>query len=652
MSEQDSEKTLDYIPHIGIAAGIVLQGRYRLLECLGSGGMGEAWKATDSGRLVDGQPAQVVIKLLPSELRLNAEANEDIRREYSRVWLLSHPHICKLFDMGEEEGFGCFQVMQYLPGITLRQWMRKQPGGIALSELLPILRAAASALDYAHTVRKPVVHRDVKPENIMYDPETGDVHVIDFGLSAEIRNSQSKLSSAQELIIGTASYMSPEQWQGRSPSAACDQWALGLVAWELLTGSRPFHGNKLALGFAVCQASLPLLPPSQSSLQAVFERVLKKEPRERFRTCSEFVDQLEFHADADTLASAPLVYLPAATPSRVIRPEILIAPFPVETARASQLAWGRYLGREVQLRDEFGQELRLIPPGEYLMGSDETPGQLQEAGFVLPHSGWGEWIISESPQHRVRITKPFYLGLCSVTRGQFAAFVRATAYRSDAEAVGKGGWGYVSEVKNGVQRTDFCWKQTGFDQNEKHPVVNVTWKDAQAYLKWLNGLSAESGLTLRYRLPREAEWEYACRAGTVTRFFTGDGPLSLSGFANVQDSSFDSAFPRQDHHKWPSFGFDDGMAFTSPGGTYACNPFGLQDMLGNVWDWCEDFFDVGYFAKSVSDDPRGPTAGTAHVLKGGAWDGGPLHVRCSSRDYYGAGHRSYSVGFRVLAEFS
>ncbi|MFN5285858.1 MAG: hypothetical protein ACK5KS_13650, partial [Planctomyces sp.] len=108
MSAQDPEVTGVYRPPTEVSAGTVLQRRYRLLERLGVGGMGEAWKAADSGRLVDGQPAQVVIKLLPPELRRNDEANEDIRREYSRVWLLSHPHICKLFDMGEEDGIGCF----------------------------------------------------------------------------------------------------------------------------------------------------------------------------------------------------------------------------------------------------------------------------------------------------------------------------------------------------------------------------------------------------------------------------------------------------------------------------------------------------------------------------------------------------------------
>jgi serine/threonine-protein kinase len=282
----DGENTQLHHPDSDVTVGTVLQQRYRLLERLGAGGMGEAWKASDSRRLVDGHHAQVVIKLLPKELRLNEEANEDIRREYSRVWLLSHPHICKLFDMGEQDGIGCFQVMQYLPGMTLRQWLRRQPEGLTAEQVLPILRAAASALDYAHSIRRPVVHRDVKPENIMYDSQTGDVHVIDFGLAAEIRNSQTRYSNASEtLIAGTASYMSPEQWQGRPASAACDQWALGIIAWELLTGSRPFQGNGIALGFAVCQAGLPQLPAVLGHLQDIFERVLKKTLPHLLRLC-------------------------------------------------------------------------------------------------------------------------------------------------------------------------------------------------------------------------------------------------------------------------------------------------------------------------------------------------------------------------------
>ena len=652
MSAQDPEVTGVYRPPTEVSAGTVLQRRYRLLERLGVGGMGEAWKAANSGRLVDGQPAQVVIKLLPPELRRNDEANEDIRREYSRVWLLSHPHICKLFDMGEEDGIGCFQVMQYLPGITLRQWMRRHSEGISASAIVSVLSAAASALDYAHGVRKPVVHRDVKPENIMLDPQTGDVHVIDFGLAAEIRNSQTRLSGAETVIAGTASYMSPEQWQGRPASAACDQWALGIVAWELLTGTRPFQGNGMALGFAVCQAALPVLPEPYAFLQDLFARVLCKEPAGRFRTCGDFVSQMQFLLQGTSTDATLIGAQAAVTPSRSIRPEILIAPFSAETARMAQTAWARYLGCEVHWRDEFGQDLRLIPPGEYVMGSDETAEQLQLAGFVLPHSGWREWIAAESPGHTVRITRPFYLGVSSATRAHFAAFVRATGYRTDAEAIGKGGWGYAIETKNGVQRSDFNWKQTGFAQSEQDPVVNVTWKDAQAYLKWLNELTAESGSTVRYRLPREAEWEYACRAGTTSRFFTGDQTGSLRGFANVQDVSFGVVFPSHDQKKWQGFSFDDGAPFTSSAGLYSSNPFGLCDMLGNVWDWCNDYFDAGYFGRSPVEDPRGPSSGDSHVLRGGSWASGPVHLRCSSRDYYGPGHRSYAVGFRVVADLT
>ena len=652
MQDDDTEKSGMAGEIVVVSAGVVLQGRYRLLERLGSGGMGEAWKASDSRRLVDGQPALVVIKLLPGELRLNEEANEDIRREYSRVWLLSHPHICKLFDMGEQDGVGCFQVMQYLPGLTLRQWLRHHPQGLHVEHVIPVLRAAAAAFDYAHTVRRPVVHRDVKPENIMLNLETGEVHVIDFGLAAEIRSSQTKYSSSNAVIAGTLGYMSPEQWQGVPATAACDQWALGIVAWELLAGTRPFQGVGMALGYAVVESQLPQLPAPLAYLQEVFQRVLNKKSSARFRNCSEFINQLEAYAEAHHAEDRVAMPAPVLSSARPQKPDILVAPFSAHAASAAQISWARFLDRDVQWRDEFGQEFRLIPPGEYMMGGTETVDQLLQAGFMLPNSGWKDWIEAESPAHTVRINRPFLLGLSPVTHMHFDAFVRATGYQTGAESVGKGGWGYVSESRSGVQKSGFNWKITGFEQSALHPVVNVSWHDAHAYVQWLNDTVAGTGAGIRYRLPYEAEWEHACRAGTNTRFFTGDSPDSLQGFANVQDESFLDVFPNVDLKKWQSFPFNDLSPFTSPVGQYAANPFGLQDMLGNVWEWCEDFFEKNYYSVSPADDPKGPATGTTRVLRGGCWGVGPVQTRSSGRDYYGPGHRSYFIGFRIVAELS
>jgi formylglycine-generating enzyme required for sulfatase activity len=341
---------------------------------------------------------------------------------------------------------------------------------------------------------------------------------------------------------------------------------------------------------------------------------------------------------------------PAPQPQPTTRPELLQAPFSPASAAAAQAAWAGYLKREVQWRDQFGQELRLIPPGEFQMGSEETAEQLEAAGFVLPDDIYRDWIKVESPRHVVRITQPFYLGVSSVTRGQFAAFVRATGYRTEAETDGQGGWGYVAATKSTAQKPEFTWKNTGFEQTDDHPVVNVTWNDAQAYVNWLNESLSKSGTVGRYRLPREAEWEYACRAGTTTRFFTGDTMESLRGFANVPDESFAKAFPGLDFEQYPTFPFDDGSPFTSPSGSYSSNPFGLSDMLGNVLVWCEDWYDPAYYGSSPVDDPQGSASGSFRVLRGGSWDAEPIDLRSSFRGFYAPGDCNDSVGCRVLYE--
>jgi sulfatase modifying factor 1 len=629
-----------------LTAGTLLQQRYRLQRLLGKGGMGQAWLAEDAGRTVNGRPAEVVIKLLPELLRANADAHEDFRREYGKVWLLSHPHICKLFDMGEDRRVGCFQVMQYLPGSTLRQLLRERVDGSGLprDQVLSILSACAQALDYAHGRR--VLHRDVKPENVMYDPASGDVMLIDFGLAAEIRSSQSRYSRGQVDVSGTEAYMSPEQWQGHLQTAPCDQWALGIVAWELLTGRAPYQGSGMTLGFAVCQAPVPSLAAPWTALQPVFERVLRKAPDQRFGSCQEFVAELQSAFAAGTQGGAR-----AGGTSAVPRPQPLQAPFSAVQAAAGQSAWARFCNCDVELQDRFGHQLRLIPPGEFTMGHNESLAALQNAGFVMPPTGdWEAQMKHEGPAHRVRITRPFLLGTGPVTRGQFAAFVRATGYRTEAESDGKGGWGYNPATQWGEQKPEFTWRQTGFDQTDAHPVVNVSWNDATAYIVWLNEQRQAGFVGRRFRLPTEAEWEYACRAGTTTRFFTGDTMASLQGFANVPDASFAKAFPHVDFQQWQKFEFDDGNAFTSVAGRYSSNPFGLYDMHGNVWDWCQDWSDDNYYGKSPAADPAGPASGSSRVLRGGSWYVGSADLRSADRDDFAPDGRLSLIGFRVVCE--
>ena len=179
----------------------------------------------------------------------------------------------------------------------------------------------------------------------------------------------------------------------------------------------------------------------------------------------------------------------------------------------------------------------------------------------------------EKPRHEVEITKDFYLGKFLVTRKQFARFVAAAKYKTEAEADGKGGWGY--DGKDFKQDPKYTWRNAGFPQADDHPVVEVSWTDATEFCKWVSDVTKR-----RIELPTEAQWEYAYRAGTTTRYFTGDKAESLDGSANVADRSFKKQFP-----DYPIVDIDDGYVFTSPVMKFRPNPFGLYDLTGNVGEW-------------------------------------------------------------------
>ena len=167
-------------------------------------------------------------------------------------------------------------------------------------------------------------------------------------------------------------------------------------------------------------------------------------------------------------------------------------------------------------------ELTLIPASEFKMGSGESAEDT--AAFFNKTYGMdsltADTFKNEHPQHRVRITKPFYLGTYHITRGQFRQFVADTGYKTDAEkGENRGAYGWDADKKAFGFNAKYSWRNASFEQTDEHPVVNVSWNDAVAFCKWL---SKKEGKT--YRLPTEAEWEYACRAGTTTRYSSGDDP--------------------------------------------------------------------------------------------------------------------------------
>jgi len=283
-------------------------------------------------------------------------------------------------------------------------------------------------------------------------------------------------------------------------------------------------------------------------------------------------------------------------------------------------------------RNTVGMEFVKVPTGEFMMGDTLSP---EDVDRRWP-GGQIEWYKDAHPRHRVRIGRDFFVGALPVTRGQFAQFVNKTRYVTDAEKAGTaraykdGKWGEQKGVN---------WRSPLFEQTDEHPVVCMSWNDAKAYCEWLSKTEG-----VEYRLPSEAEWEYAARAGSdATTWYWGDDEQGAQGCANVACKS----------EGWQYYfkGVEDGYKFTSPAGVFQPNAFGLHDMIGNVWEWCEDVWHNGY--QGAPTDGSAWTAGgntSARVLRGGGWFYNPSYCRSAFRTRFTPDFRINYVGFRVVLD--
>jgi len=238
-------------------------------------------------------------------------------------------------------------------------------------------------------------------------------------------------------------------------------------------------------------------------------------------------------------------------------------------------------------------ELVLIPAGEFMMGSPSSESDRDD---------------DEGPQHRVRVTCPFYMGKCEVTNAQYRQFVRDSGYDGSGEADG----GYLKHFRGDSEMP------TG----DNYPIVWVSWKNAQAFCQWL---SRRTGWEVR--LPTEAEWEYACRAGSSTAYCFGDSASRLGDYAWYDDNSGGK---------------------THPVGGKRLNGWGLYDMHGNVWEWCADWYGWDYYAQSPPADPKGPSHSGRRVLRGGSWLYYPRFCRSAVRDRLAPTNTNLNDGFRVV----
>ena len=267
--------------------------------------------------------------------------------------------------------------------------------------------------------------------------------------------------------------------------------------------------------------------------------------------------------------------------------------------------------------NSLGMKFAFIPAGSFAMGNRLDTG---------------------ATPHPVTITKPFLLAIFDVTRGDFTRFVSATGYVTTAEAEG-----YSIDFRNGtiVLIPNRSWKNAGFQQTDRDPVVHITHSDALAFCKWLASQDHRN-----YKLPTEAQWEYACRANSQTYFFWGDDPDDGTRFMNCADLTL------KDKSLYLDVNFaqyHDGFAFTSPVGSFQPNPWGLYDMSGNVTQLCAHYWSPD-LPTTPQIDPTGPAqpdADTHYINRGGSWLNQPLGCGSSSRYYASSRYRMSDLGMRL-----
>ncbi len=275
---------------------------------------------------------------------------------------------------------------------------------------------------------------------------------------------------------------------------------------------------------------------------------------------------------------------------------IYINPVPLSASKAAfELEHG------MEFRDcDSCPVMMVIPPGNFLMGSNGTDGEQRS---------------DETPQHRVEIAKPFAIGKYEITRGQFAEFVNASGH----DMAG----GCIQRVDMASENNEsHSWSYPGYEQNDRHPAVCVSWNDAQAYVSWLS--KKKDG---NYRLSSDSEWEYAARAGTRTERYWGDSANEGCQFANGADLSSETILPAG----WNLAHCEDGYSYTAEVGSLLPNAFGLHDMLGNVAEWVADCWNGSYIDAPPDGSVWMDGDCTRPILRGASWHDDPRFLRSANR---------------------
>ena len=306
-------------------------------------------------------------------------------------------------------------------------------------------------------------------------------------------------------------------------------------------------------------------------------------------------DNLSSHSNVPTRSGMqPLSVLAVGRviePPNPVRPPLLVAPFDAQQAKAAQEAWAKHLGIDVEVSNGLGMQFRVIPPGTFDMGSPESE----------PERSHNETL------HKVTITQPKLLGVFPVTQAEWTKVMG----------------------RNPSYPTRFSGPDTS-----RYPVEQVSWDNCEVFIEWLNKSHAMTNW--RYRLPTEAEWEYACRAGTVEPFWFG-------GELDGTQANCKGKYPYE-------CGKGPYLQRTSVVGSYGANPFGLYDQHGNVWEWCQDWY--GAYGSGATEDPAGASSGSSRVLRGGSGRNDAYYCRSAFRHNFVPSFRDDDIGLRVVCDLS
>lgn len=574
-------------------------GAYQVLKELGRGGMGVVYQARDLGlqRLA-------AIKVLPADFTDDPKAVERFLREARACASLNHSNIVTVYGVGKlDETY--FIAMEYVEGQSLDQLIKSETP-VDVRKALEITRQAADALAAAH--EKDIIHRDIKPQNIMIDP-SGRVKIMDFGLASV--QAESMTLTAAGTTLGTPQYMSPEQWKDSKVDARADIYSLGVTLFEMLAGRPPFEGQTpLALMRKVVDEPTPSLLDSgreiPSEVADIVNEMIAKDPNERYNYITDLRDDLDEYLGGGP-PSTPVSAQPFSSPSADSQLKRLEKES--QTLRSSQLATVKFAtaqgdeavesesnrlplyagmaalaivlaaaGAWFGLRDSVTFADPLFPPSDFAW---IDPGTF-EMGSLSTETGHN----SDETLHTVTLTKGFWMGRFEVTQTQW-------------------------ETVMGTNPSGF----KGADL----PVEQVSWNDVQIFLDKLNAKYGSS-----FRLPTEAEWEYACRAGERSAYSFGGEPAMLGNYA------------------W--YGTNSGNR-PQPVGLKEANAWGLYDIHGNVWEWVADWADA--YPNQDLTDPNGPAQGTLRVGRGGSWSVGPENCRSADRSASDPDNRGPDLGFRI-----